>query len=243
MIHHRFEKEMSLYLDHQLPERKARALEAHVKSCDSCRRVLTSLQGLLSELGELPKAQAPPWFREKLAARIGEIQDPSSERAARGKLPAKTAAALVGAAALALFFALFPWANLRIPVISVVLAGKAAAGEKPATPEVARRSEEKGPRIAEDRRGADDRTSDAETVSDAEALAGIDALVKSLDGSVIRRRQSAAKTSLLLEIPTERYPALASALRSFGTVEPPLLSRKRLASDRIRILVEISPGE
>jgi hypothetical protein len=49
--------QLSAFLDGDLPERKAARVRAHVDGCDACRRELTALQEMRTQLSSLPAAE------------------------------------------------------------------------------------------------------------------------------------------------------------------------------------------
>ena len=56
------EEELSAHLDGRLSPDRARRLEGHLRSCDSCRRQLADLRGLAAALREMPGAPVPRSF-------------------------------------------------------------------------------------------------------------------------------------------------------------------------------------
>jgi hypothetical protein len=56
------EEELSAHLDGRLPPDRARRLEEHLRSCDSCRRKLADLRALAAALREMPDAPVPRSF-------------------------------------------------------------------------------------------------------------------------------------------------------------------------------------
>jgi hypothetical protein len=56
------EEELSAHLDGCLPPDRARRLEEHLRSCDSCRRKLADLRALAAALREMPDAPLPRSF-------------------------------------------------------------------------------------------------------------------------------------------------------------------------------------
>jgi len=51
--------QMSEYLDGELDDQAARALERHVRWCPECRRMLASLKGTITALRNLTEHPAP----------------------------------------------------------------------------------------------------------------------------------------------------------------------------------------
>jgi len=56
------EKDLSAHLDGRLSPDRARRLEEHLRSCDSCRRKLADLRALAAALREMPDAPVPRSF-------------------------------------------------------------------------------------------------------------------------------------------------------------------------------------
>ncbi len=56
------EEDLSAHLDGRLSPARARRLEEHVRSCDSCRRKLADLRALAAALREMPDAPVPRSF-------------------------------------------------------------------------------------------------------------------------------------------------------------------------------------
>ena len=60
--HARLRHKLSPYIDDQLTASETAALEAHLASCDACRRRLDELRATVSALHEQPQAEAPRSF-------------------------------------------------------------------------------------------------------------------------------------------------------------------------------------
>lgn len=61
--HRRFQEQLSAYIDGELPEKDALALDAHVESCDACAREFEELRLASAALQELPDVEAPRSFK------------------------------------------------------------------------------------------------------------------------------------------------------------------------------------
>src|SRR5438093_6966906 len=60
--HARFQNNLSAYIDGRLPAPETTALEAHLASCDACRREVDELRGTASALQGLPQMETPRSF-------------------------------------------------------------------------------------------------------------------------------------------------------------------------------------
>jgi len=60
--HRRFQEQLSAYIDAELPEKDALALDAHVQSCEACSRELDELRLASAALQELPEVDVPRSF-------------------------------------------------------------------------------------------------------------------------------------------------------------------------------------
>ena len=60
--HRRLRGQLSAYIDGELPEREAGALETHLQACESCGRELAELRLASAALRELPDIEAPRSF-------------------------------------------------------------------------------------------------------------------------------------------------------------------------------------
>jgi anti-sigma factor RsiW len=70
---------LSRYLDGELPARHRRAVEAHVRECGGCRRLLRSLSRTVRALGSLD-AGAPAWQSEAIIAALAAHVRPQGRR-------------------------------------------------------------------------------------------------------------------------------------------------------------------
>ncbi len=61
--HRRFQEQLSAYIDGELLEKDALALDAHVESCDACAREFEELRLASAALQELPDVEVPRSFR------------------------------------------------------------------------------------------------------------------------------------------------------------------------------------
>ncbi len=64
------EKMLSAYSDGESSAEKMTLIEAHVRSCASCSRILEENRILWKTLGESPSAKASPFFYARLQARL-----------------------------------------------------------------------------------------------------------------------------------------------------------------------------
>ena len=65
----------SEYLDGTLDEQIVNLVEDHVFTCRECRKVLSSLQSLVQDLGDLEQVKAPKEFLEQVHARMAKRFD------------------------------------------------------------------------------------------------------------------------------------------------------------------------
>ncbi|CAN5523245.1 hypothetical protein BH24GEM3_BH24GEM3_01490 [soil metagenome] len=77
MTHHEIQGRLDEFLDGMLPREEARLVEAHLATCEACRREKEALAELLARAGELPREIAPPrdlWL--DIAARLDQRRVP-----------------------------------------------------------------------------------------------------------------------------------------------------------------------
>src|SRR4030042_6864652 len=63
------ENSLPLYLDNLLSDADKRAVEAHLKSCPQCVKLLAQLQRTGKLVDNLEEVEPPPWFKQKIMAR------------------------------------------------------------------------------------------------------------------------------------------------------------------------------
>ena len=68
------QKLIQLYLDNELEETEARAVEHHVAQCRECRAQFLDLERLILAVESLPRVAAPPGLFQRTHARIAEYQ-------------------------------------------------------------------------------------------------------------------------------------------------------------------------
>ena len=66
------ENSLPLYLDNLLSPADKRAVEEHLKSCPSCAKALAQLQKTGRLVDGLAEVEPPPWFKQKIMARVRE---------------------------------------------------------------------------------------------------------------------------------------------------------------------------
>jgi len=99
-------------LDSRLSDGRRAFVEAHVASCESCRRELSGLRSARLALRTLPAAETNPEFEAKLRAALDTVDAEFGERRGRRPLRARRRAwlfatmAAAGAAALLVFWTL-----------------------------------------------------------------------------------------------------------------------------------------
>jgi len=64
------EKMLSAYSDGESPSETKALIDSHVRSCESCRRLLEETRALSKALDVLPAAKASPFFYTRLKSRI-----------------------------------------------------------------------------------------------------------------------------------------------------------------------------
>jgi hypothetical protein len=72
------ENNLSLYLDDMLSGAEKLALEEHLKSCPHCSKVLAQLQKTGNLVSGLKDVEPPPWFKQKIMARVREEAEKKS---------------------------------------------------------------------------------------------------------------------------------------------------------------------
>ena len=72
------EYSLSLYLDNLLSPANKRAIEEHLTSCPQCSKELAQLQQTGKLVDGLGEVEPPPWFKQKIMARVREEAEKKS---------------------------------------------------------------------------------------------------------------------------------------------------------------------
>lgn len=72
------ENSLPLYLDNLLSSAEKRAVEEHMKSCPKCGKEMAQLQKTEKLMDSLAEVEPPPWFKQKIMARVREEADKKS---------------------------------------------------------------------------------------------------------------------------------------------------------------------
>ncbi len=67
-----FEEKLPAYLEGVLPEAEGREMMKHLEACGHCRAVLADLKKTGAILAGLEEKAPPPWFIQKVMARVRE---------------------------------------------------------------------------------------------------------------------------------------------------------------------------
>ncbi len=67
-----FEKKLPAYQEGLISGQDQKDLEDHLRSCEPCRLALRDLNQTKELLGRLPEVAPPPWFTQKVMARVRE---------------------------------------------------------------------------------------------------------------------------------------------------------------------------
>jgi len=62
------QENLSAYLDGELDPAGAAELESHLEGCESCRSELESLRSTVELVRSVPRVQAPPVLKQRLAS-------------------------------------------------------------------------------------------------------------------------------------------------------------------------------
>jgi anti-sigma factor RsiW len=65
-----YEEDLTAYLDRELPDLRARQLEAHLPGCSDCPATLSLLKGAVERLSALPQVEASAALRRSVLHRI-----------------------------------------------------------------------------------------------------------------------------------------------------------------------------
>jgi anti-sigma factor RsiW len=63
-------KQLSAYMDNELPAEKRRQIEGHLAECRDCPQLLAEWKQVYFQLAETPEAPAAPFFETRLQARL-----------------------------------------------------------------------------------------------------------------------------------------------------------------------------
>jgi hypothetical protein len=61
---------ISLYLDNEISPQEKHAMEEHIKTCSQCAQTLADLQKVKAMTSKLSEVDPPPWFKQKIMARV-----------------------------------------------------------------------------------------------------------------------------------------------------------------------------
>jgi len=67
-----YQDDLTAYLDRELPELRARHLEAHLPGCGECRKTVELLRRTVEQLAALPAFETSPQLRRAVLNRIDE---------------------------------------------------------------------------------------------------------------------------------------------------------------------------
>jgi len=106
---HEIEKELSAYLDGELPPKEADRVREHIAKCPACARELERLRRVIETMRELPAVPAPKGLKEKILDELvaSETGREKPAGASRMRMLWPTAAAVAVAALLAWYGGLF----------------------------------------------------------------------------------------------------------------------------------------
>lgn len=63
---------LSSYLDNEISPQEKHAMEEHIKTCSQCAQTLADLQKVKAMTSKLSEVEPPPWFKQKIMARVRE---------------------------------------------------------------------------------------------------------------------------------------------------------------------------
>ncbi|MBN1366101.1 MAG: DUF2275 domain-containing protein [Syntrophaceae bacterium] len=69
---------LPLYLDNSLTEADKKTVEEHIKTCPDCTEALTQLSKTKKMVSSLTDVNPPPWFKQKIMARVREEAEKKS---------------------------------------------------------------------------------------------------------------------------------------------------------------------
>lgn len=72
------ENNLPLYLDNLLSGTDKQVVEEHLKSCPNCARALEQLQKTGNLVNDLKEVEPPPWFKQKIMAKVREESEKKS---------------------------------------------------------------------------------------------------------------------------------------------------------------------
>jgi hypothetical protein len=72
------ENRLPLYVEDSLSAEEKRAVEEHLKSCPNCAKALAQLQKTGRLVDGLAEVEPPPWFKQKIMARVREEAEKKS---------------------------------------------------------------------------------------------------------------------------------------------------------------------
>jgi hypothetical protein len=77
---------LSAYLDREVGLVEARAVEAHLSSCEPCRRRLAGMERVVGGLGSVARQAPPPWLAQQVRAVVASQPPPFWQRLGRALL-------------------------------------------------------------------------------------------------------------------------------------------------------------
>jgi anti-sigma factor RsiW len=113
---------LQLYIDGQLTQQEASAMEAHITRCPACHAELYLLEEIVAAAHAMPEIPEPAWLPAAIMARIAQEprrQERAAFRSYRPSLPEAIAAATLATAVTALFIVFQTPAHTRLlPLLS-----------------------------------------------------------------------------------------------------------------------------
>jgi anti-sigma factor RsiW len=70
-------EQLSAFIDGNLAPEEVRAVEAHIAECASCSAALVDLRKVVGHLQGLEQVEPPPWFTQKVMARVRTLKSTS----------------------------------------------------------------------------------------------------------------------------------------------------------------------
>jgi anti-sigma factor RsiW len=95
-----YEEDLTAFVDRELPDLRARQIEAHLPGCEACRATLALIQRTVEQLASLPELETSPSLRRLVLRRVDELPEGFWSRA-RGWLRPVVLVPAMGMAAAA----------------------------------------------------------------------------------------------------------------------------------------------
>ncbi|PKN17604.1 MAG: hypothetical protein CVU71_16085 [Deltaproteobacteria bacterium HGW-Deltaproteobacteria-6] len=227
---------LPLYPEGVLSDAEKRAVEEHLAGCTECRKELACLQKAGQMVDNLPAVEEPPWFQQKIMARVREEADKKSFARKwfyplRIKIPVQIMATIV-IAVLAVY--LYRAGDEQVKQILPGAPMPAVEMQKEQPPAQMPQAEDAAATVSRKRVVArEDKKQDQQAVGGTAARGAAQKTEAAESAAGAARETSDYKTKGLAESKDEGYPALQAKQNGMDTVKARMADQEKKTDDRV----------